>query len=89
MCTSLVVSLGWAIHPLEMARRKVDMDGEPKERCMYVTSSACARLWMEKRAVWGCAGGKSRVHRVEWGALWPERNGVEDAGEKNCTVVVV
>ena len=32
--TSLVVILGWEIHPLEMARRNVEIDGEPKERCM-------------------------------------------------------
>ena len=31
--TSLGVSLGIEIHPLEMARRKVEMAGEPKERC--------------------------------------------------------
>ena len=57
MRTRFGVSLGipW-MYPRDKARRKVEMGGEPKERCMYATKRARGRELRENKAVEGKGG---------------------------------
>ncbi len=50
--TRVAVSLGipW-MYPRDKARMKVEMGGEPKERCKYATKRARGRELIENKAV--------------------------------------
>jgi hypothetical protein len=72
------------MYPRDKAQRKVDMGGEPKERCMYATKRARGRELIENKAVEGKEGmggrGTVKNHKSECGDLVPERKGVVEVG---------
>jgi hypothetical protein len=82
------VGIPW-INPRAMARVKVEMEGEPKERWRKETKRAKGRLERVKRAKWGAKRtegvrgeeGTVKVHKSEDGDLEPERKSTSEEGE--------
>jgi hypothetical protein len=72
------------MYPWDMARRKVEMGGEPNERWWYATKRASGRELRENRAVGDGEGdsekGAEKNQRSEEGDLVPERKEMGEVG---------
>ncbi len=80
----------------DRARRNVDREGDPNERCQYATNLAAGSSCKVKRAaggegvgIGGAGGGIDRDQRSDWAVLDPVRKGRIARGEsKNNTDVL-